>query len=99
MASKQKYECFTCRDNGFPGVLIYLAGKNAEGKAIRVEEDGSAHVHKTKQQQEAAQLPEQQSHQAQQQGLGSTTIVTEPTSMKIINAKLDRIISMLETRQ
>jgi hypothetical protein len=27
----------------------------------------------------------------------STTIVTEPTSLKIINARLDRIVSLLES--
>ena len=28
MASKQTYECFVCKANGFPGTLVYLAGKD-----------------------------------------------------------------------
>ena len=92
MASKQKYECFTCRDNGFPNVLVYLAGKDSHGKAIRVEEDGSTHVHKTKQEdapklEKISNLPTGSTHQEQQH------------SMKIINAKLDRIIELLESQK
>jgi hypothetical protein len=84
MASRKTYECFKCRDNGFPNTMVYLAGKDEQGKTVYIEEDGTGHQHKTKQQ------------QGHQQGQGSTTVVTEPTAMKIINAKLDRIISLLE---
>lgn len=85
--SRKPYECFRCRDNGFPNTQVYLSGKDEQGKTVYVEEDGTAHQHKVKQ--------EQQSQQQQ----GSPTVVTEPTSMKIINAKLDRIITLLESQK
>ena len=92
MASKQTYECFACKNNGFPAVMVYLAGKDPNGRAIRLEEDGvTMHIHKTK-------VPSQQQKQLQEQAKGSTTVVTEPTATKILNAKLDRIISLLEER-
>ena len=67
--------------------MVYLAGKDESGKTVYVEEDGTPHLHKTNKQ-------------------GSSTVVTttptpiiaEPTSLKIINAKLDRIISLLESQ-
>lgn len=58
--SRKQYECFKCRDSGFPGTLVYLAGKDEQNRTIQ--------------------------------------LVTEPTSLKIINAKLDRIISLLESQ-
>ena len=85
MASRKSYECFKCRDFGFPNTMVYLAGKNESGKTVYIEEDGTGHLHKTKQ-----QLPQTQQ--------GSTTVVTEPTATKILNAKLDRIIALLEER-
>ena len=77
MASKQTYECYVCKRNGFTDVRVFLDGKTEDGKTVYKNPDMSPHVHK----------------QAQGQ---STTIVAEPTSMKIINAKLDRIIALLE---
>jgi hypothetical protein len=63
--------------------MVYLAGKDEQGRVIRLKDDGTTpHVHKTK-------VPSQQ----QQQGF--PTVVTEPASLKIINAKLDRIIALL----
>lgn len=50
MARKQIYPCFKCRENGFPNTMVFLAGKNNEG-TIYIEEDGTAHQHKQKQQQ------------------------------------------------
>lgn len=81
MASHKPYECFRCRDNGFPNTMVFLAGKDDHDKTVYVEEDGTSHQHKLKQQQQHQQA--------------STTVVTEPTSLKIINAKLDRIIALL----
>ena len=67
MASKQTYECFVCKNNGFPGTLVYLAGKDAQGRAIRLEDDGTTpHVHKTKVPSQQQQKPQQQ--ETQQQG-------------------------------
>jgi hypothetical protein len=91
--SKQTFECFVCKNNGFSGTMVYLAGKDDRGHAIRLESDGvTPHTHKTK-------VPSQQ--QQRQQSQGSTAVVTESptttttTSLKIINAKLDRIIALL----
>jgi flagellar basal body rod protein FlgB len=93
--SKRPYECFKCRDNGFPNTMVYLAGKDEQNRTIQLEEDGSKHIHKTKQQQESQ---EQQSQQPQSQDSPTVVTTTEPTSLKIINAKLDRIISLIESQ-
>jgi hypothetical protein len=79
MASKQTYECYVCKRNGFADIRVYL-----DGKTIYKNEDMSPHVHK----------------QQQQQHSQSSNTVTEPatTAMKIINAKLDSIISLLESQ-
>lgn len=90
MASKQTYECFVCKRNGFPDTRVYLDGKTEDGKTVYKNEDMSPHQHK----QQAKQ--QQQSQQGQ---AAASTIVTEPTSLKIINAKLDRIISLLESQK
>ena len=46
---------------GFPAVMVYLAGKDPQGRAIRLEEDGvTLHKHKTK-------VPSQQHQQLEQQ--------------------------------
>ena len=61
MASKNTWECFVCKANGFPGTLVYLAGKDAQGRAIRLEDDGTTpHVHKSK-------VPSQNQQSQQQQ--------------------------------
>lgn len=91
MASKQTYECFVCKKVGFPDTIVYLDGKTEDGKTIYKNEDMSPHQHK--------QQAKQQQQSQQGQAAASTTIVTEPTSLKIINAKLDRIISLLESQK
>ena len=84
MASRNTYECYVCKKNNFPGVRVYLDGKTEDGKTVYKNEDMSAHAHKQQKQQQQSQF----SH-----------IVTEPTTvMKILNAKLDRIISLLESQ-
>lgn len=85
MASKQTYPCFQCRKSGFDNVMVYLDGRDSSGKTIYKNEDMTPHQHKQKQEQ-------------QQQQQASTTIMTEPTSLKIINTKLDRIIALLESQ-
>lgn len=89
MASRNTYECYVCKKNGFPETRVYLDGKDANGKTIYKNEDFSPHQHKQAKQEQ----------QTQPQPKASTTIVTEPTSLKIINAKLDRIIALLESQQ
>jgi hypothetical protein len=44
--SRKPYECYYCRDHGFPDTMVYLAGKDDQGKTIQLEEDGTEHVHK-----------------------------------------------------
>jgi len=54
-----------CKNNGFPGTQVYLAGKDDQGRAIRLEEDGvTTHVHKTRL---ASQQQQQQQQQTQRQ--------------------------------
>ena len=81
MASRNTYECYVCKKNNFPGVRVYLDGKTDDGITVYKNEDMTPHQHK-------------QQVKPQQQQV-STTVVTEPTSLNIINAKLDRIITLL----
>jgi hypothetical protein len=92
MASKQTYECFVCKRNGYPETRVFLDGKDENGKTIYKNEDMSPHQHKQRQVQQQQQPPAAAVLPQQQQ---------EPTlpTMKIISAKLDRIISLLETKQ
>lgn len=88
MASKQLYPCFACRKAGHE-VQVFLDGKDEQGRTKYLNEDGSKHTHLGS------------SFSSQQQQQGSTAVVTEPptTSLKIINAKLDRIIALLTESQ
>lgn len=92
MASKEKYECFRCLDNGFPNTMVYLAGKDKQGKTIYVEMDGTGHTHKTSQQPKSPQMRSQQQHQQQQ-------LSPDPPSpmplLRLMDAKMDRIIALL----
>lgn len=47
-AQPRLFECYTCKNNGFPNEMVKLAGKTPEGNPIRLEPDGSSHTHKTK---------------------------------------------------
>ena len=92
MASKQKYECFRCRDNGYPSTMVYLAGKDEQGKTIYVEEDGIGHIHKIRQQQPQSRQPQSQQQQQQQQ---STDSINPMPLLRLMDAKMDRIIALL----
>lgn len=77
MSSKRTFECFVCKNNGFPNVMVVLAGKDDHGRPIRKDpDDESDHVHKTKlagstgggyQPRQAPQQVEQQQTQPQPQ--------------------------------
>lgn len=69
MASRKPYECFRCRDNGFPNIMVYLAGKDEQGKTIQLEEDGMTHQHKYK---------------GKEQGQPSTQSSTSPVETKTL---------------
>lgn len=60
MASKQTYECFQCKKNGFPDVRVYLDGKTEDGKTIYKNEDMTPHQHKQQTKQPAQQAKQQQ---------------------------------------
>lgn len=65
--------------------MVYLAGKDEQGRTIYIEENGTAHRHKTK----------EQVYQSQQQQ-GSATVFSEPTQLKVIAARLEYAITLLE---
>ena len=90
MASKQTYECYVCKRNGFPETRVYLDGKTEDGKNIYKNEDMSAHSHK--QHQQPQQHPEQQiDFKSLQSALKA--------DYGMINAKLDRLIALLNKEQ
>ena len=63
MSTKKTYECFVCKNNGFPNVMVVLAGKDEHGRPIRKDPiDEGDHVHMTKlggQQQQVTQAQPQ----------------------------------------
>jgi hypothetical protein len=85
MASKQTYECYVCKRNGFPNVRVYLDGKTEDGRTIYKNEDMSPHAHKLKQQ--------AQFHQEQQVSNADLTEL-----LKVLNEKMDRIIALLDSQ-
>jgi hypothetical protein len=91
MASRKTYTCFVCQKAGHD-IQVFLDGKDEAGHTKYLNEDMTRHTHLGSSLQQEQQLQSQQSQ-------GSTTVVTEPTAMKIINAKLDRIISLLESQK
>jgi hypothetical protein len=67
--------------------MVHLAGKDEQGRAIRLEGDAvTPHTHKST-------APPQN-----QQQTGTTTVVSESTQLKIIQAKLDRVITLFKER-
>lgn len=86
MASRKTYSCYVCQKAGHD-IQVFLDGKDEQGRTKYLNEDMTKHTHLGS-----------SSSISQEQQLASTTIVTELTSIKIINAKLDRIISLLESQ-
>jgi hypothetical protein len=100
MASKSTYECFACKKNGFAGVRVHLDGKTESGQTIYKNEDMSPHYHQQRSStaEEVVHQGTQQQPQSQsQQKQGSTTVISEGKLLKMVNAKLDRVINLLET--
>ena len=91
MASKQPYECFVCKNNGFPAVMVYLAGKDEQGHAIRIEADGSQHIHKTK-------VPSRQQQPQPKQQQPQRQPPTAEHELKLIHARIDRVIQLLDSQ-
>jgi hypothetical protein len=93
MASKQTYECYVCKRNGFPDTRVYLDGKTDDGKTIYKNEDMSAHSHKrnvantsTANSQQSQQLTGQP--QQQQQPTLSEILM----QIKLLQQKVDKIL-------
>jgi hypothetical protein len=61
MASKQTYECYVCKRNGFTDVRVYLDGKDENGKTVYKNEDMSPHSHK-----QLSPQPKQEQQQSKQ---------------------------------
>jgi hypothetical protein len=97
MASKQTYECFACKRNGFPDTRVYIDGKTEDGRTIYKNEDMSPHTHK---------LQSQQQSQQGEQASKSTTIVTQATKeerilnlLNDLNVKMNHVIKLLESEK
>ena len=82
MASKQTYECFQCKKNGFPDVRVYLDGKTEDGKTIYKDENMAPHHHK------------QQSQTQQQQPQAGPSLEKLSDELVAINEKLERLINL-----
>jgi seryl-tRNA synthetase len=85
--SRKPYECFRCRDNGFPNTQVYLAGKDEQGKTIQLEEDGTKHVHKTQQKQQDNNLFAPVSDESVERGIDAlfnlmTSLIKEVEEVK-----------------
>lgn len=93
MASKQTYPCFACRRTGH-AVMVFLDGKDDEGRTKYLNEDGTRHFHQgsssSQTQQTTQPQPQSQSQSQQQQPKDEITPI-----LKMINSKLDRLISAL----
>ena len=82
--SKQTFECFVCKKQGFTNERVYLAGKDSNGRTIYLETDGvTAHRHKFKE-----RTPETK----------PTTLATSSDiiiqKLDEINSKLDRLLAI-----
>lgn len=86
MASKQTYECYVCKRNGFADTRVYLDGKTEDGRTIYKNEDMSPHQHKRQQQHGSDDA-------------GNITELSETTQLKVLGARLEYAISLLETLQ
>jgi hypothetical protein len=92
MASRRTYTCFVCEKTGHQ-IQVFLDGKDEQGRTKYLNEDMTIHTHLG-----SSQPMQQQQTQEQPQQGSSTIVTTEPTSLKI-NAKLDRIIALLESKE
>jgi len=114
MASKQIYECYVCKRNGFPDTKVFLDGKTEDGKTIYKNPDMSPHLHK----QQGKQQPQQQvqekdnpiapvSDESVDRGISAFTMMTdlirlvEQTQKLLVtmDAKLDRLLNLSERKQ
>ena len=91
--SEKTFQCFTCRDRGFPEVLIRLAGKDEKGKTVQVELDGETpHEHKG-----SGKGTGQKTISTVQTAANDAAIKDLQASLDYMNRKMDHIISILES--
>ena len=90
--SKQTYECYVCRNNGFDNVRVYLDGKTETGKPIYKNIDLTQHQH----------YQRKQSHYKQEEEGDNININKFDSQLKSINAtlaalasKVDRVINLV----
>lgn len=69
--------------------MVYLAGKDANNKTIYLEEDGSPHVHKTK---------EEQKQQHQETLSSSPTVEHIHNLLASMDGKLDRLLNLADRK-
>lgn len=100
MASKQTYPCFVCKKNGFPDVMVYLDGRTADGKTIYKNEDMTPHNPKQQQSHDHQQIETNLNSQPQAQQPKQQEQQKQPTelSLKLIHARIDRVIQLLESQ-
>ena len=84
-----------CKYCGRTELVFDNAYKSKTGRLIPLDKTSGLPHQCTESPYAQQQQQQQQQQQPQQQVQASTTLVTEPTAMKIINAKLDRIIALL----
>jgi hypothetical protein len=85
MASPRTYECFVCKRNGIDGVQVYLDGKDAEGRTKYLNEDMTIHFHEGT----SASVATTQQPTTSKQVFKEEIVPL----LRIINAKLDRLLS------
>jgi len=84
MTSPRAYECFVCKRQGVGGVQVYLDGKDTEGRTKYLNDDMTTHIHQ-------GNTTSTQLLNAPQQTSKEDVIPL----LRIINAKLDRLLSRI----
>ena len=104
MASRKPYECFRCRDNGFPNTMVYLTGEVDQVRKLftskKMERLTDIRQERRDTYDDNNQQPIQLLLLFQQltptvAACGTTNITESSPAIKVINAKLDRIINLL----
>ena len=100
MASKQTYECYICKKNGFSNVRVYLDSKTEDGKTIYKDENMQPHTHKQKQQTNtSSNTVTTRSHLLIQVHHIANDNKLLNCQMSILEAKIDRMVEVLGQRQ
>jgi hypothetical protein len=100
MASRNTYPCYICIKNGFADVRVYLDGKTADGKTIYKNEDMSPHIHKQHAPEFRQRVNSNTSSMQESQPQQPAQEQQQPTelSLKLIHARIDRVVQLLESQ-